>query len=318
MRYTKYWIMDNEINTLYNQNKYKEALTILEKASKYLLPNEFEKYQFNIMSSKAIFYCLEQRFEEAISILDYLIGRGFACDDDIFKMLPMKEDIRYIELKTKNDIHLGKAREDAKPKHIVYTPENYTSEKKYPLFLGLHGDPGNIDEFSEYWKPDEFLRNGFIVGYIQSSQLLIQGGYGWLENLSISRKEIKECYNKVLQQYSIDSNCVIIGGFSGGAIAAIEVTLSNIIPIKGFIALGPELTESFTKENVKLAADRGVKGVLMEGEVLMPLPEQEEMVSTFKECEFPYEFLINQGIGHAVPQDLPNKLNQAIKFICSC
>ncbi|WP_375372912.1 hypothetical protein [Clostridium sp. CF012] len=35
---------------------------------------------------------------------------------------------------------------------------------------------------------------------------------------------------------------MLIGGFSGGAIASIDVTMSNAIPIKGFIALGPGLT----------------------------------------------------------------------------
>jgi len=317
MIYTKYWKMDSAINTLYNQNKYREALNILEKASECLLPKEFEKYRFNIMLSKAIFYCLEQMFEEAISIIESLINQGLACDNDIFEMLPTKQDIRYVELKKKNDVYLEKARKKAKFKYIVHTPKDYTIEKKYPLFLALHGDPGNIDEFSEYWKPDEFLKKDFIFAYVQSSQLLIQEGYGWTENLSISRNEIKEFYNLVSQQYSIDNNCILIGGFSGGAIASIDVIMSNAIPIKGFIALGPGLTESFTKENVKLAAERGVKGVLMEGELLMPLPEQEEMVNTFDEIGFKHKFLINQGIGHAIPEDLSYKLNQAIEFICN-
>lgn len=310
--------MDSAINTLYNQNKYREALNILEKASECLPPKEFEKYRFNIMLSKAIFYCLEQMFEEAISIMESLINQGLACDNDIFEMLPIKQDIRYVELRKKNDAYLEKARKKAKFKYIVHTPKDYTIEKKYPLFLALHGDPGNIDEFSEYWKPDEFLKKDFIFVYVQSSQLLIQEGYGWTENLSISRNEIKEFYNLVSQQYSIDNNCILIGGFSGGAIASIDVTMSNAIPIKGFIALGPGLTESFTKENVKLAAERGVKGVLMEGELLMPLPEQEEMVNMFDESGFKHKFLINQGIGHAIPEDLSYKLNQAIEFICNC
>jgi predicted esterase len=317
MRYTKYWKMDSEISTLYNQSKYREALTILEKASEYLPPKEFEKYQFNIMLSKAIFYCLELRFEEAISIMESLINQGLACDNDIFEMLPIKQDIRYIELKKKNDGYLEKARRNTKFKYIVHTPKGYALDKKYPLFLALHGDPGNIDEFSEYWKPDEFLKKDFIFVYAQSSQLLIQEGYGWTENHSISRNEIVEIYNLVSQQYSIDDKCILIGGFSGGAIAAIDVTMSNDIPIKGFIALGPELTESFTKENVKLAAERGVKGVLMEGEVIMSLPEQEEMINMLEESGLTHKFFINEGIGHAIPEDLSYKLNQAIKFICN-
>ncbi|MBU3143770.1 hypothetical protein [Clostridium sp. CF012] len=50
----------------------------------------------------------------------------------------------------------------------------------------------------------------------------------------------------------------------------------------------------------------------------MPLPEQEEMVNTFEKSGFTHKFFINQGIGHAIPEDLSYKLNLAIKFICNC
>ena len=55
----------------------------------------------------------------------------------------------------------------------------------------------------------------------------------------------------------------------------------------------------------------------MEGEILIPLKEQEEMTKAFEEVNFPYEFYVNKGIGHAIPQDLPDKLNRALSFICN-
>lgn len=315
MVYTKYWQMESKINTLYNQNKYQEALNILEKASESLPSDEFEKYKFNIMLLRADFCCDEKRYQECLDIMEYLINQGYACDNDIFEILPDKDDIRYMKLKNKNDIYLAEAKEKAKFKYVVHIPEDYSQERQYPLFLALHGDPGNIDEFSEYWKPDELLKNGFIVVYVQSSQLLIHDGYGWTENFLVSRKDIKECYNLVSQKYSVDDKRVIIGGFSGGAMAALDIAMANIIPVKGIIALGPDLTEAFTKENAKMAAERGVKCVLMEGEVLIPSPELNEMIKIFKEVGFSYKLYINKGIGHAVPEDLSYKLNQAIEFI---
>ncbi len=182
----------------------------------------------------------------------------------------------------------------------------------------MHGDPGNIGEFSEYWKPDEFLKKDFIFVYVQSSQLYRYDGFSWTMNPLISRNDIKECYNLLLQEYFIDDECVIIGGFSGGAITALDITFANIIPIKGFIAIGPDFPESFTKENVKLAAERGVGGVFMEGQVIIPLKEQEEMIKVFEDVGLPYEFYVNKGIGHAIPQDLPAKINKALSFICNC
>lgn len=318
MKYNKYWEFESKITTLYNQNKNKEALNLLGHASEYLPKEEFQKYLFEIMLSKADFYCDEEMYDEAINVISHLINEGFACDNDIFNIIPLKEDNRYIELKNKNDLLLKKAGEKARLEYTVHLPSNYTEGKKYPLFIALHGDPGNIGELSEYWRPDEFLKKEFILVYVQSSQLYRHNGFGWLINPLISRNDIKRCYNLVLQEYSIDENCVIIGGFSGGAITALDITFTNVIPIKGFIALGPDLPKSFTKENVKLAAKRGARGIFMEGEILMPLKEQEEMIKVFEEVNLPYEFYVNKGIGHAIPQDLPDKLNKALDFISNC
>lgn len=318
MKYNKYWEFEGEITTLYNQKKYREALNLLEHASEYLPKQEFNKYLFEIMISKAEFYCHEKMHKEAINVISYLLNKGFACDDDIFDEVHLKEDIRYGELKNKNDSLLAKANEKTSFKYDVNLPVNYIEGKRYPLFIALHGDPGNIGEFSEYWKPDEFLKKDFIFVYVQSSQLYRYNGFSWTMNPLISRNDIKECYNLLLQEYFIDDECVIIGGFSGGAITALDITFANIIPIKGFIAIGPDFPESFTKENVKLAAERGVGGVFMEGEVIIPLKEQEEMIKVFEDVGLPYEFYVNKGIGHAIPQDLPAKINKALSFICNC
>ena len=318
MKYNKYWEFEGEITTLYNQKKYREALNLLEHASEYLPKQEFDKYLFEIMISKAEFYCHEEMYEESINVISYLLNKGFACDNDIFDEVHLKEDIRYVELKNKNDSLLAKANEKTRFKYDVNLPVNYMEGKRYPLFIALHGDPGNIGEFSEYWKPDEFLKKDFIFVYVQSSQLYRYNGFSWTMNPLISRNDIKECYNLLLQKYLIDEECVIIGGFSGGAITALDITFANVIPVKGFIAIGPDSPESFTKENVKLAAERGVGGIFMEGEVIIPLKEQEEMIKVFEEVDLPYEFYINKGIGHAVPQDLPAKINKALSFICNC
>ncbi|MEW8993315.1 alpha/beta hydrolase [Clostridium sp.] len=318
MKYNKYWEFEGEVTTLYNQKKYREALNLLEHASDYLPKQEFDKYSFGIMISKAEFYCHEEMYEESINVISYLLNKGFACDNDIFYEVHLKEDIRYVELKNKNDLLLAKHNEKTRFKYAVHLPVNYIEGKRYPLFIALHGDPGNIGEFSEYWRPDEFLKKDFIFVYVQSSQLYRYNGFSWTMNPLISRNDIKECYNLLLQEYSIDEECVIIGGFSGGAITALDITFANVIPIKGFIAIGPDFSESFTKENVKLAAERGVRGIFMEGEILIPLEEQEEMIKVFKEVDLRYEFYVNKGIGHAIPQDLSDKLNKALSFICNC
>lgn len=130
------------------------------------------------------------------------------------------------------------------------------------------------------------------------------------------RKDIQTCCESILQQYPIDHDCMLIGGFSGGAIAAIDVTMAGVIPVIGFISLCPALKpESFTDKNVEYAARRGIKGVFMEGEFEIPVQDEEEMIEVFKKVEFPYKYYINKGARHDVPEDFNEKTDQALKFI---
>lgn len=206
---------------------------------------------------------------------------------------------------------------NVKPEYVVHLPENYNSEKKYSLFIALHGDGiCNIKEFSGYWKPDVFLKNNFILAYVQSSQVICHNGHGWLKDLKKANKDIKACYDLILKEYSVDERSLFIGGFSGGAIAATNFTFSNIISIKGFIGLcTEEKPEAFTIANVELAAKRGVKGVFMEGELVLPMEEEDEMLKIFAEVGLSFEYYINKGIGHRAPDDFDEKLSQALRFI---
>ena len=317
MLYDKYWQLEGQVTTLYNQSNNIGALNLLEGAEKCLCKDEFNKHLFEIMMTKADFYSALKMYDKSIKVISDLIISGLPCDNDIFDGEGIKSHPRYDELKAKNYILLEKAKRDAKFKYEVHMPKDYIKGKKYGLFIGLHGDPGNIEEFSEYWKPDEFLRHNLICVYVQASQLYHHNGFCWNLDPLISRNEIKECYSILKKQYSIDEKCVIIGGFSGGAIASLDITFADVIPIKGFICLGPDISRAFTRDNVKLAVSRNVKGVFMEGEVLVPEPSQEKMIKIFDEVELKYEFYINKEIGHAVPKDLQDKLNKALNFICN-
>lgn len=238
-----------------------------------------------------------------------------------------------------------KAQEKATFQYKVYLPEGYTEDKEYPLFINLHGDCESMDFHYDYWRPDVFLRKGFIVVYPQSSQVIMHEGYAWLkyvldikgdeewldspsvcrlsesscyikESYDMAHSQIKECYDEVSKQYSIDENWILIGGFSGGASISVEITLANIIPIKGFISLCPEdKPKIFSKEKVEEAVKRGIKGIFMEGEQSLQVPDEDEMMKVFDETGFQYKYYINKGVGHWYPEGLDEKLEKALDFI---
>ena len=78
----------------------------------------------------------------------------------------------------------------------------------------------------------------------------------------------------------------------------------------------PELKpKGFAIENVRRASQRGVKGVFMEGEKVIPVPDEQDMMQAFQEASLPYQFYINPGVEHDIPHNLAEKLRQAVEFI---
>ena len=55
--------------------------------------------------------------------------------------------------------------------------------------------------------------------------------------------------------------------------------------------------------------------MILEGEQVSDNPDLQEMVTLFKELDFPCELIINKGIGHWYPDDLTAKVEKAISFI---
>lgn len=331
MKYDSFKQLERDYSIPYLQEKYREALTILEEGVKVIPHDEFEKYKFEIMLDKVRLYCKSEMYDESINTIDYMIECGFVFPLHWSRFERLRQDERYEELREKNNKLRAKLQGNVKFKYSVYLPENYTKDKKYPVFFNLHGDGENMEFHNELWKADIFLKRGFIVVCIQSPQLIKHNGYAWLKtdcngtNTVIStshecyelfQQDVEGCYEFILRQYSIDNRCIIIGGFSGGAAAALEATLRNMIPVKGFITLCLVKPKGFNKENVRSALDRGVKGVLIEGEDDID-SQVEGMIKEFNNVAFPYKYYVDKGVGHWYPEDLEEKLEQALNFILS-
>jgi predicted esterase len=250
-----------------------------------------------------------------LALLEKMIRHGYFVGLHWRLWEPLKGKINPA-LVQENDRMKALAQAHACMEYVVHLPEGYVESRRYPLFLVLHGDGSNIHQIAWYWPPEAITNLGFILVYVQSSQVECSRGFAWLPDPRIGRQDIKECYESVKERYAIDSERVIVGGFSGGAIIAVDLTLADVLPIRGFVSICPEMkTDSFTEENVRHAARRGVRGVFMEGEKVIPVPDEEEMMQAFREAGLPYQFYVNPGVGHVIPLDVAEKTRRAVDFI---
>lgn len=137
-----------------------------------------------------------------------------------------------------------------------------------------------------------------------------------MDDYEKANTDINECIDSITSIYPVDISSIYIGGYSGGAIASVNFALSGIAPIKGVVALCPEVKPpAFTDENVRKAVKRGLRCVFMEGENVLPVNDEDEMRRTFDEEGLAYEYYINKEAGHDLPSDFDKKLGQALTFI---
>lgn len=318
MKETEFGKIESVFSDLYDGKRYSAALSFLEDSMKNLSAEEIGGHFFKLTVYKALVLNRLEMYEEHFRALRELVDRGFACPRYMMEASPFSEEQRYISLEKDNDLLMSNLRATAHLEYEVHLPEGFDETKKYPVFFALHGDgvDQNVKTFKTQWKPEPFTESGIILVYVQSSQVACHLGYGWLEDPVMARKDLKTCYNLVSQRYGIDGEAIMVGGFSGGAIASVDMVMTDVLPIKGFIAICPEVKpESVTDQNVEWAVQRGVRGVFMEGEKELPVPDEDAMTDLFRMCGLPFRYYVNEGIGHSVPEDLSVKAREALGFI---
>jgi predicted esterase len=314
---------------LEDESKYNDALEIWNTGFKNFTERELNDYKFEIFKGKIWINYLLRNSEGFINNIIDAVEKGFIYPRWMFEYKNNKEYEIFLEawkshpgyksIRERNELLRAQKEKETGLKYKVYLPKGYGEKEKYPLFIAMHGDGDNMNLLMEEWESGTFLNRGYIVVYVQSSQVADHQGYSWINDPTIARRDIKTCYKTIKETYYVDEECIILGGFSGGAIEGIDILMEDVIPVKGLIAICPERKpDSVTIENIKKAVCRKVKVVFMEGEKSLPMKYEEEMLNMFREAGLPCEYYINKGLEHEIPKDLDEKLDEILEFIFAC
>jgi len=299
--------LEAEYNQLWMEGKTNEVLEKVKEAAR-LYPQE----TYTINQDFAAIYMHLGQLDKTKKILEESIDKGILYPKMYFR--PILENEEFKEIFEKWEVLREELQQKTKFHYLVFEPEDYDKSNKYPMFIAIHGWGEDAEFFSEYWKSSK-LSKEYILVLPQSSQVVGSKNFAWDDN-SLAHEEISSIYKKIIKDYSVDTDNVIIGGFSQGATLALEISLNTqIISTKGFISLCPDKPQSFNLEAVKEAKAKGIKGCIITGDQDASFNQQKEMVDTFKEAGFNYEFDITEGLGHWFPKDLSAKLDTYIDFI---
>ena len=195
---------------------------------------------------------------------------------------------------------------------MVQLPKNYDQNKHYPLMLIMHGGIGSIPDL-QYNYLSEKLQTEFIVAYTHGgiyfgSNSRVYGQETW-EN------DIKNIYQQITSNYSVDTTKVILAGPSAGGYRSIALGLNNTIPAKGLLlsfAVNPRVWDSTLYIN---SAERGLKVALLCGENDWAIQQQKKLGYWFDKYGIKNRFVVFPEEGHGFPENWTYYLDTSLEFI---
>lgn len=313
-QYSSYDEMREEVGGLWNEERFADAATILERAVD-AYPERLRPNTVNL----ALMRVKLDDLEGALDALDMGLSKGtWYGKYDFFGEIwaPMKALPRFAEIERRCEARRAEAQKLVEPRLDVVVPPEVSAGERLPLFIALHGGGENVDLFRPHWM-SPLLGREFVVAYPQSTQLIAPDGFDWMQDVAVTLAELKRVYEKLIREYPVDPERVVIGGFSSGGAAALEVVLSNALPVAGFVSLCPAKPDDFDVQRVQAAVERGVRGTLLTTERDGRIEAQKEMAAVMKEAGLLVDFVVTPDIGHWYPPDLGERIDAALRAVVS-
>lgn len=301
----------NKINTLESDGNYKDAKEFINASI-----DKYDNHWFSL--SKELVYVNEKLglYEENLAIFCDAHKKGYFyfIHPAMPKYNPYKQYEEFAEI-SKDDIKLLRAaNESSNTIYDVQLPDNYSKESYYPMIILLHGGGRNLKDVKEHWQTDA-LNKEYIKVYVQSYRHFDSETYGWGSADKRLEQDLERIYKELLENYSIDTNSILMGSISAGANPVIELSLRSLIPVKGFILFCPDLP-IFIKENkLEFIKDFNVKAIIVSGENDHFIPKQKTMIHVLDSLNISNNYTIVKNMGHQYPDDENYYITEGLKYI---
>jgi len=307
-------------------------IKLLNKTLEYYLKDEFEKgYNYisenkdKVKGNRAQIYnfqytlaCKLGNIEKSIELLKeavYEKGYWYASDylqedDDLQELRNFEEFNNILKICKKRE---KEAKANADPElELIFPKEN--SGDKISLFISVHGNQENINIVKNYW--DNVTQYNYTLAFPQSSQIEFSDAYDW-NDLDKGAREIKEHYNYIKENYLIDKEDIIMGGFSAGVRVILETIKKRYIEPKGLIFMAPWLPEIENRVEIfELIKKLNTKLYIICGDNDNDCFEDcNKLVQKLEKYNIPHKYEVIENLDHDYSTDFNQKLKTAINYI---
>lgn len=304
--------LDTELDALFDARRYGEVDDLIAKH----LP-DFPELAFELNNYRLACFRARAELGTCLELLNASIEGG--CFHGIYwkSWDALRSQPGYAAMERRNRRLLDRAQAEAMPRFELVEPTGLPTQARAPLALVFHGDGTgcNLDTMRGEWPADPYLRRGFRVAYLQSSRVVCTRGFGWTLDYARSRSEIHGMVQRIQESRAVDESCLVIGGYSGGAMISTNLLFNATFPVRGVIALCPDATGDENPAALSQAASQGTRAVILEGERSGEVPAQTALLEMLRQAALPHRFIRNPDVGHAIPLSMGLVLDEALDFI---
>jgi len=282
------------------------------------LENALSRYpekKHEILANLVIINLIGNKGEKALEHYINAIQEGLflGINEDMIPVDSLPNKPLFDSLLAIDKARLNEKQKNCRPEYYIELPALYHPDSLFPLFIVLHEWGQNARELMDLWT-SPWLRNNFLVAFVQSSQLADMDGYHW-GNKEQAVSEILTAYHEICDFYPVDTTSCVIGGYGQGGEMAIYLLLEQLIPLKGFITVSPSKPENFTTGNVKRAREKRQRAVIVAGMLDPAFSGQAEMIGTFRSQSLLYRFSPRKTNGREIPSGFDQYIRKGLLFL---
>jgi len=312
MAYKKDPEIFNEAYRLYVDGHYEQAYDLLTKAANRY-PAELKQiyeWRFDLAARLGKPELSESILKEALDAGNYYGERTLRTDED----LKIMQGRPVFEALVKRDLEmLAEAQKHALPElEILYHGRDSAAGK--PLFMALHGNNSNVVQFRQYW--GALWNTEWLVALPQSSQVSGKAIFVWNDMQKVET-ELKQHYTRLCADYRVNPARSLISGFSKGGHAAIEAAIKGWIPVAGFLAVAPYISdrEGLTPFFDRIANKKLRGYIIAGGKDTECLSSATWLHEEMKKRAICCEIKVYPELAHEFPDDFENVLPEILLFL---
>jgi len=297
------------INELERKEKYSEAIDLIEK-----IWNRFPERRFDLIKEREYLNDKTFQYEKNLDLWEdgHKLGYFFLLNNRMSRYKKYVKFSRFDSLIHRDSVLRKEALETSLTIYSMIEPVDYDSEKTYPLLIILHGGGSNLEMARKRWKLIPELKVRYLISFIQSYRHYDSKTFGWKSSDLRAHREIRACFNEIVNQYAVDTTKVLIAGTSAGGTMAFDLAFNDVIPVQGIIAFCPGYSPS---TEISKSKNKSVKVYMLGGEQDYYLSRQKELTRIFYQTGIKYKHEIIPKMGHGFPNNYQFVLQHALLFL---